>query len=141
MPTFQYVRSLIAQFQEEVYQKTGISTVLPHLIECLDTEKDLAVQCLRVGRVRLTFRDPKTCNDVLRTERDFDELPVRLTPADKRPRTAYLRDRPAEVNNDVVSSFFLEYGEVLSVGHGYFDDFPTIRNDNRLSRRFLALFE
>ena len=141
MPTFQYARSLIAQFPEEVYKKAGISTVLPHLMERLDTDKVLAVQFLRVGRVRLTFQDPKTCNDVLRTGRDFDELPVRLTPAYKRLRTTYLRDRPAEVHNDVVSSFFLEYGEVLSEEHGYFDDFPTIRNDNCLSRRFLALFE
>ena len=127
MPTFQYARSLIAQFPEDVYQNAGISThLLPHLMECLDTDKVLAVQLLRVGRVRLTFQDPEACNDVLLTGIDLDGLAVRLTGVDNRLRSAYVRDFPAEVDNDFASSFFSEYGEVLSLEHDYFDDFPTI---------------
>ena len=72
-------------------------------------------------------QDPEACNDVLRTGFDFDGLPVRLTPAHNRLRTAYLRNLPAEVDYDVVSSLFSEYDEVLYVEHGYFDDYPTIR--------------
>ena len=95
-------------------------------MECLDTGKVLAVQLLRVGRVRLTFQDPEACNDVLLTGIDLDGLAVRLTGVNNRPRSAYVRDLPAEVDNDFASSFFSEYGEVLSLEHDYFDDFPTI---------------
>jgi len=49
-----------------------------------------------------------------------------------------VRDLPAEVDNDFASSFFSEYGEVLPVEHDYFDDFPTIRNGNRLVKILLA---
>lgn len=95
-------------------------------MECLDTDKVLSVQLLRVGRVRLTFQDPEACNDVLLTGIDLDGLAVRLTGVDNRLRSAYARDFPAEVDNDFASSFFSEYGEVLSLEHDYFDDFPTI---------------
>ena len=96
------------------------------------------MQFPRVGRVRLTFQGPESCNDVLRTGLDFDGLPVRLTPADNRLRNAYLRDLRAEVDKDVVSCSFSEYAEVLSVEHRYFDDFLTIRNGNRLVKILLA---
>ena len=99
------------QFPEEVYQIAGISTVPSHLMGCLDTDKVLAVQFLRVGRVHLTFQEPEACNDALRIGLVFDGFPVRQTPADNRLRSAYLRDLPA----GVVSSRFSECGEVLSV--------------------------
>ena len=138
MPTFQYPRSLITQFPEEVYQNAGISTVLAHLMECLDTDKVLAVQFLRVGRVHLSCQDPEASNDVLWTGLDFEGLPVRLTPADNRLGIAYLRHLQAEVDYDAVSSFFSEYRKVSLLEHGYFDDFPTIRNGNRLVKILLA---
>lgn len=104
---------MIAQFPKDVYQNAGISTVLPHLMECLDIDKVPAVQFMRDGRVRLICQDPEACNDVLWTGLDFDGLSVRLTPAHNRLRTAYLRNLPAEVDYDVVSFLFSEYGEVF----------------------------
>ena len=57
MPTFQYLRSLVVQFQEDVYKNVGASEILPHLMKCLDSDKILAAQFLRAGKVRLTFDD------------------------------------------------------------------------------------
>ena len=125
MPTFQYPRSLVVQFQEDVYKNVGASEILPHLMKCLDANKILAVLFLRAGKVRLTFEDPEVCSAVLRNILELEGLSVQLMPADDRLRCVHLRDLPVEVHNDVVSSFLSRYGEVLSVDHCYFDDFPS----------------
>ena len=131
-------RSLEVQFQEDVYKNVGASEILPHLIKCLDADKILAVQFLRAGKVRLTFDDPEVCSAVLRNGLELEGLSVQLMPADDRFRCVYLRDIPVEVDDDVVSSFLSRYGEVLSVDHCYFDDFPSLRNGNRLVKILLA---
>ena len=59
-------------------------------------------------------------------------------PADDRLRCVYLRDLPVEVDNDVVSSLLSRYGEVLSVDHCNFDNFPSLCNGNRLVKSLLA---
>ena len=61
MPSYQYPRSLVAQFPEDVYRNAGASDVLPLVMKNVDAAKVLAVQFLRAGRVRLTFQDPETC--------------------------------------------------------------------------------
>ena len=137
MPTFQYPRSLVVQFQD-VYRNVGASEILPHLMKCLDADKILAVQFLRAGKVRLTFEDPEVCSAVLRNGLELESLSVQLMPADDRLRCVYLRDLPVEVDDDVVSSFPSRYGEVLSVDHCYFDDFPSLCNGNRLVKILLA---
>ena len=138
MPTFQSPRSLVVQFQEDVYKNVGASEILPHLMKCLDADKILAAQLLRAGKVRLTFEDPEVCSAVLRNGLELEGLSVQLMPADDRLRCVHLRDLPVEVDNDVVSSFLSRYGEVLSVDHCYFDDFPSLRNGNRLVKILLA---
>ena len=67
MPAFEYRLSLIAQFPEDVYRQQEISSVLPQLMECLPVDKIVAIQFLKLGRVRLTFGDPATASDVLET--------------------------------------------------------------------------
>ena len=134
MPTFQYPRSLVVQFQEDV----GASEILPHLMKCLDANKILAVQFPRAGKVRLTFEDPEVCSAVLRNGLELEGLSVQLMPADDRLRSVYLRDFAVEVDNDVVSAFLSRYGEILPVDHCYFDDFPSLCNGNRLVKILLA---
>ena len=41
-------------------------------------------------------------------------------------------DLPVELSNDTVKSAFSTYGEVYSVHHGFFKDFPDLQNGNRL---------
>ena len=138
MPTFQYPRSLVVQFQEDNYKNVGALEILPHLMKCLDADKILAVQFLRAGKVRLTFEDLEVCSAVLRNGLELEGLSVQMMPADDRLHCVYLRDLPVEVDNDVVSSFLSRYREVLSVDHCYFDDFPSLCNGNRLVKILFA---
>ena len=112
--------------------------ILPNLMKCLDAGMILAVQFLRAGKVRLTADDPEVCSAVLRNELELEGLSVQLMPVDDRLHSVYLRDLPVKVDNYVVSSFLSRYGEVLSVDHCYFDDFPSLRNGNRLVKILLA---
>ena len=128
----------MAQFPEEVYKNAGASDVLPLVMKNLDAEKVLAVQFLRAGRVRLTFQDSETCSQVLKEGLDLGDVSVQLLPADDRLRTVHLRDLPVEIDEEVVSSCFLaEFGEVLYVSHCFFDDYPTVRNGNRMAKILL----
>ena len=133
MPSYQYPRSLVAQFSEELYKNAGASDVLPLLMRCLDPYKVQAVQFLRAGKVRLTFQDSEILKDGL----DLGDVSVQLSPADERLRTIHLRDLPIEIDQDVVSGFFAEFGEVLSVDHCFFNDYPATRNGNRMARVLL----
>ena len=107
--------SLLAYFPEEVYRYVGSSVVLPQLLEAVDQEKLVAVQFLRGGLVRLTFQDTESCDEVIQRGLSFGETPIRVSHADAKVRCVHLRDLPAEVSDDDVSSFFSFFGEVLSV--------------------------
>ena len=137
MISYQYPRSLVAQFPEDVYKNAGASDVLPLVMKNLDADKVLAVQFLRAGRVRLTFQDPETCAQVLKEGLDLGKFSVDLFPADDRLRTIYLRDLPVEIEEEVVLSFLSGFGEVLSVNHCFFDDYPSVRNGNRVAKVLL----
>ena len=138
MPTYQYPSSLVAQFTEEIYKNAGASDVLPLVMKSLDAEKVLGVQFLRGGKVRLTFEDAETCSAVLKGGLDLGDVPVQLFPADDRVRIVHLRDLPVEVDHDSVSAFFATYGEVLSIDHCHFEEYPTVRNGNRVIKILLT---
>ena len=138
MPTYQFPCSLVALFPESVYKNAGVADVLPLVMQSLDPDKVQCAQFLRAGRVRLTFDDPESCAAVLKSGLDLGDVAVQLFPADERVRLVYLRDLPIEVSHDAVSSFFSTYGEVLSVEYCYFDEFPSVRNGNRLIKILLT---
>ena len=62
----------------------------------------------------------------------FGETPIRVSNADARVRSVYLRDLPEKASDDDVSSFFNSFCEVLSVKRSTVDDFPVLYNDNRV---------
>ena len=130
----------MAQFTENIYKNSGASDILPLVMKSLDAEKVLGVQFLRTGRVRLTFDDPETCSTVLKDGLDLGDVTVQLFPADDRVRLVHLRDLPVEVDHDNVSTFFSAYGEVLSVDHCYFEEYPSVRNGNRIVKILLKIF-
>ena len=138
MPTYQFPCSLVALFPESVYKNAGVADVLPLVMQSLDPDKVQCAQFLRAGRVRLTFDDPESCAAVLKSSLDLGDVAVQLFPADERVRLVHLRDLPIEVVHDAVSSFFSTYGEVLSVDHCYFKEFPSVRNGNRLIKILLT---
>ena len=127
----------MAQFPEDVYRNAGASDVLPLVMKNLDADKVLAVQFLRAGRVRLTFQDSETCSQVLKDGLDFGDFSVDLLPADDRLRTVHVRDLPVEIEEEAVLSFLSGYGEVLSVSHCFFDEYPNVRNGNRVAKVLL----
>ena len=137
MPFYQYPRSLVAEFPEDVYKSAGASDVLPLVMKNLDTDKVLAVQFLRAARVCLTFQDSETCSQVLKEGVVLGDFSVDLLPADDRLRTVHIRDLPVEIDEKVVFSFLAGFGEVLSVSHCFFDDYTSVRNGNRVAKVLL----
>ena len=137
MPCFQFPCSLVAQFPENVYKNAGVSDILPLVMRSLDPDKISCMQFLRAGKLRLTFQDAEACSAVLKDGLDLDFL-VQLLPADDRIRVVHLRDLPVEVDDDSVSAFLSDYGEVLSVDHCHFESYPSVRNGNRIIKMLLT---
>ena len=57
---------------------------------------------------------------------------IRVTPAGVHVVSVYVRDLPVELSNDSIKSALSTYGEVYSVRHSFFKDFPDLQNGNRL---------
>ena len=127
----------MAPFSEEVYKNTGASDVLPLVMGSLDADKVHAVQFLKAGRVQLTIQDSQTCSQILEDGLDLGDVSVQLFRGDKRLRTVYIRDLLVEIDDEVVSSFLADFGEVLSVDYCFFDHYPTVRNGNRVAKVLL----
>ena len=100
MPTLQYPHSFPRRF----------FIVFPQLLECLEADKLVPVQFLRGGRVRLTFRDPEVCEEVVRGGLDFDGLPIFARRQLTIDSVMWLCDLPIEIDNETVSFFFSDYG-------------------------------
>ena len=61
-------------FPNTVYANCGSSEVLPRLLEAVDSEKVTTVHFLRGGRVRLTFRNQASCDDMISSGLVFDDV-------------------------------------------------------------------
>ena len=120
MPVFEYPSSLVPQFPEDVYCRHGISGVQPQLMECLPVDKMVAIQFLKLSQVCLTFGNPATASNVLETGIMFQGALLHLSPADTRLRLVYLRVLPTEIDDDVISPSFSEYGEIWYVNHCFY---------------------
>ena len=48
------------------------------------------------------------------------------------------QDLPLEVNHDALSIFFPAYGEVLSIDHCHFAEYPSVHNGNWLVKILLT---
>lgn len=127
----------MSQFSEDVYKNAGASDVLPLVMKSLDADKVLAVQFLGAGRVPLTFQDSETCSQVVKDGLDLCDVSVQLHPTDERLCIVHLQDLAFEIDKEVVSSFLAEFGEVLSVSHCFFNDFPTVHNGNCVAQVLL----
>ena len=124
--------SLVAFFPASIYQSVGSSMVLPELLRSVRRESLSAVQFLRSGAVRLTFKEVTDCDSVVSTGLMYGDVPLRVVGVETRSRLVYLRDCPAEVPDNVVRRFFASYGEVHSVSLGEHEGFPGLLNGNRV---------
>ena len=107
--------SLVAFFPKEVYYYNGPDVVLPRLLQMLGRPNLVAVQFLRHGAVRLTFKDSVSCDRVLSEGLQFDGHSIRLTPVDQRSKLVYVRDLPSEVPDGTIRSALATFGEVHSL--------------------------
>ena len=120
--------SVILHFPPEVYLSRGVGDLCPLLVRASHANKSSALQFLRGGRVREpAFREELLSNDLM-----FEDRKISVTPAGVHVITVYVRDLPVELSEETVKFAFSSYGEVYSVSHGHFTDFPDLRNGNRL---------
>ena len=130
--------SLVAFFPPAIYQSAGSSTVLPELLQSVDQNSVAAVQFLRNGAVRITFKSADVCDRALLSGIRFRDVPLRVVSADARSRLVYLRDCPTEVPDSVVKRFFSSFGEVHSVSRNSHQAFPGIFDGNRVIKASLT---
>ena len=124
--------SVLLHFPPEVYLSRGVGDLCPLLVRAWHGKEISCIQFLRGGRVRVTVRDPAFREELLSNDFVFEDRKIPVTPAGVHVVTVYVRDLPVELSNDSVKSAFSTYGEVYSVRHGFFKDFPDIQNGNRL---------
>lgn len=130
--------SLVAFFPPEVYNHHGSDAVLPRLLEMLGRPNLVAVQFLRHGTVRLTFKDSVSCDRVLLEGLTFDGHSIRLTPIDQRSKLVYVRDLPSEVPDGTVRTALAVFGEVHSITRSEHRGFPGLFDGSRVVKMSLA---
>ena len=127
--------SVILHFPSEVYLSRGVGDLCPLLVRALHARKISALQFLRGGRVRVTFREPAFREELLSSDFLFEDRKIPVTPAGVQVVTVYVRDLPVEVSSPPFlrrRKGGLDGLEVYSVRHGFFKDFPDLQNGNRL---------
>ena len=103
-----------------------------NLVHALHANKISALQFLRGGRVRVTVREPTFREELLSNDFVYEGRKIPVTPAGVHTVTVYVRDLPVELSDDSIKSAFSSFGEVFSISHAHFKDFPELRNGNRL---------
>ena len=78
------------------------------------------------------MRDPAFREELLSSDFVFEGRKIPVTPAGVHTTTVYVRDLPVELSDESVKSALSAFGDVYSVRHAYFKDFPELRNGNRL---------
>lgn len=79
--------------------------------------------------MRLTFKETAFSDQFLKCGVIYHDIPMRVV--------RDLRDLPIEISDDVVSSFFLSSGKVLSVTRSKLNGFPALCDGNRVVKMAL----
>ena len=124
--------SVVLHFPLEVSLSCGVGDLCPLLVRALHAKKISALQFLRGGRVRVTVREPAFREELLSNDFVYEGRKIPVTPAGVHTVTVYVRDLPVELSDDSIKSAFSSFGEVFSISHAHFKDFPELRNGNRL---------
>ena len=124
--------SVILHFPPEVYLSRGLGDLCPQLVRAWYVKKISAPQFRRGGRVRITVCEPAFREELLTNDMFFEGRKIPVTPAGVHTVTVYLRDLPVELSDESIKSTLSLYGEVYSIRHAYFKEFPELHNGNRL---------
>ena len=82
--------SVILHFPSEVYLSRGVGDLCPLLVRALHASKISALQFLRGGRVRVTFREPAFREELLSNDMFFEDRLIPVTPAGVHVVTVYV---------------------------------------------------
>ena len=130
--------SLVAFFPASVYKSVGASEVLPALLDILPAREVLAVQFLRNGAVRITFKSADSCRQVCEDGLRYGEHELRLSPVEPSHVLVYLRDCPMELPNSDVAKVLGAYGVVHDISASSHEKFPAILNGTRVVKMSLS---
>ena len=70
--------------------------------------------------------------ELLSSDFVYEGRKIPVTPPGVHTTTVYVRDLPVELSDESVKSALSVYGDVYSIRHACFKDFPDLRNGNRL---------
>ena len=124
--------SVLLHFPPEVYLSRGVGDLCRLLVHAWHGKEISCIQFLRGGRVRVTVRDPAFREELLSSDFVFEGRKIPVTPAGVHTITVYVRDLPVELSDESVKSALSTFGDVYSIRHACFKDFPDQRNGNRL---------
>ena len=124
--------SVLLHFPPEVYLSRGVGDLCPQLVRAWHGKEISCIQFLRGGRVRVTVRDPAFREELLSNDFVYEGRKIPVTPAGVHATTVYVRDLPVELSDESVKSALSAYGDVYSIRHACFKEFPDLRNGNRL---------
>ena len=129
--------SVILHFPPEVYLRRGVGELAPLLVRALHEKELSALQFLRGGRVRATLHDSAYREELLSSDLLFEDTLIPVTPADRPTTSVYLRDLPVEISDGSVRSALEAFGDVFSIRHVMYKDFPSVRNGTRILLMFV----
>ena len=124
--------SVILHFPPEVYLLRGVGDLCPLLVRVLHAKEISALQFLRSDRVPATVHEPAYWEELLSNDLLLEDRKILVIPAGVHVLKVYVRDLPVELSDESIKSAFSSYGEVYTVCHAYFKDFPDLRNGNHL---------
>ena len=132
-----FPKSAVLHFPPSIYQRTGASTMLPKLLQILNSDDLRCIQFLRSGKVRISFREEADRDRLLSEGMRLDDQAIPVTRHAEKVTVLYIRDLPYEVASDDVIDFLSTHGEVLTAERSVNADFPTLCNGNRIVKMVL----
>ena len=131
-------RTLAVHFKPAVYHSTGSSQVLPEFVKSLDLPNAGAIQFMRNGVVRVTYKEPAQCDAALTGGISFCGAPLRVAPVNARTRLVYVRDLPVEVPNDALQVYLRSFGVVHSCVMQTYPGLPKVSTGTRVVKVALS---
>ena len=99
--------SALLHFPATVYSSTGSTEIAPQLLRSLGPEKLSALQFLKNGKVRVTFKSSDCRDEFLRKSSfPYGDVSVPVTASDVAVRSVFVRDLPVEVADADVQAVF-----------------------------------
>ena len=124
--------SVLLHFPPEVYLSRGVGDLCPLLVRAWHGKEISCIQFLRGGPVCVTVGDPAFREELLSSDFVYEGRKIPVTPVGVHTTTVYVRDLPVELSDESVKSALFVYGDVYSIRHACFKDFPDLHNGNRL---------